>query len=257
MKMHEQMHEQFLAWKRTVERVTLHTAWPVPIELNVAYLRSRLVVLECFVHVYNASDVLVTDPLVPWADLPRLDILFSQVVPDIATTYSPECSEAARLRYVLDRLRETVLHEFDEFWLVDGQAVTSPHEMSRLAFLSMPSVKHDEISTWRAAITRVSLHPASRMHVDLGVEEDLQGRVTISCIARPSDSKLTMAVCHVMLARADTGHMQQLWVLARHTVQGLLDKCLIVDDIPLGHETMAILDQGVDPVEGAVARAGA
>jgi hypothetical protein len=179
------------------------------------------------------------------------------MVPDIATTDLLDGPEAARLRYVLARLRETVLHEFDEFWLVDGQAVTSPHEMSRLAFLPMPSVKRDEISTWRAAIARVSLHPASRMHVDLGAEEDLQGRVTISCIVRPSDSKLPIAFCHAVFARDATGHMQQLWGIARHAVQGLLDECLIVDGIPLGHETTTILDQGGDPVEGAVARAGA
>jgi hypothetical protein len=223
--------EAFQAWRRSIARVTLHPAWPVPLELSVVCLRSLSIELQCIVHAYNASDVLVDLPLVPWADLPIMHIMFSQIVPNIVPLDTP-VYEVARLRHVCARIHETMLHELDEFLLVDGRVAAPPHEAQRPALVSMPSVEHDEISTWRAAIARVSLHPASRLQVDLGVDENLRGPPTINCTVRPLDPNLTGTVRNTVDARVNTLHAQQLLALVRRSVQLLLDECLIVDGIP-------------------------
>ncbi len=222
--------ETFQVWRRSAARVTLHPAWPVTIKLDVRRSHGD-VVLQCIVHAYNASDVLVLDPLVSWADLPMMDVMFSQRVPEIDALDTLDC-EVARLRYVRTCIHEAALHELDEFLLVDGRVAAPPHETLRPTFAPMPSVKYgeyDEISTWRAAIARVSLHPAFRLQVDLGVEEDLQGRATISCAVRHSDPGLAATVRCTASARENISHVQQLLLLVRHTVQRLLDECLIVD----------------------------
>jgi hypothetical protein len=224
--------ETFQAWRRSAARVALNPAWPVPIELNVVSL-GWTIVLQCIVHAYNASDVLEPEPLVPWADLPMTDFGFSQTVPDI---YAPDASDcdAARLRHVLERVREAAMHEFDEFLLVDGRVAAPPHETLRPAVVPMLSVKNAEISTWCSAIARISLHPAFRMQVDLVLEENPQGCTTISCAVRHSDPGLAATVRCTASARDNAGHMQQLLVLVRHTARRLLDGCLIVDGIPRG-----------------------
>jgi hypothetical protein len=223
--------ETFQAWRRSAARVTLQPAWPVPIgaERGLPGIDARRVAM----HAYNASDVLALDlPLVPWADLPMINVMFSQTVPDIDALDMPDC-EAARLRHVLNRIRETALHELDEFLLVDGRVAALPHETLRPTFVPMLSVKYDEISTWRAAIACVSLHPAFRLQVDLGVEEDLRGRATISCAVRHSDPGLAATVRYTASARENANHVQQLLALVRHAVLRLLNECLIVDGIPV------------------------
>lgn len=232
-----QTDETFQVWRRSAARVTLHPAWPVPIELDVHRSQGD-VVLQCIVHAYNASDVLVPDPLVPWADLPMMDVMFSQRVPAIDALDTPDC-EGARLQYVRTRIREAALHELDEFLLVDGRVAAPPHE-------TLLAVKYDEISTWSAAIALVSLHPAFRLQVDLGVEEDLQGRATISCAVRHSDPSLAATVRYTASARGNVSHVQQLLLLIRHTVQRLLDECLIVDEACIG-ETQCVTSSRDEP----------
>jgi hypothetical protein len=233
--MTDKAFQAFQAWKRSAARVTLHPAWPIPIELNVVRMGLMHVMLQCIVHAYNASDVLVDLPLVPWTNLPMIDILFSQTVPDIDTLDTPVC-EVARLRHVRERLHKAALHELDEFLLVDGCVAASPHEISQPASLPTPPVKppvkSDEISTWRAAIARISLHPASRLQIDLDADENLWRCPTISCTVRSLGSNLTETVRNTADARVNTLHVQQLLALVRHSVQRLLDECLIVDGIP-------------------------
>jgi hypothetical protein len=221
--------ETFQAWQRSAARVTLHPAWPVPITLNVVSLGSVIVELQCIVHAYNASDVLVDLPLVPWKDLPMMDVRFSQVSPIIEALDRFDC-EVARLQYVRTRIHQAVLHELDEFLLVDGHVAASPHE-PRPAFMPMPSVKYGEISTWHVAIARISLHPAFGLQLDLGVEEDLQGRAMLSCTVRHSDPGLAVAVRNTASARENACYVQQLLALVQHAVQRLLDECLLVDGI--------------------------
>jgi hypothetical protein len=218
-----------------------YEAWPVPIELSVVGLRSLSVELQCIVHAYNASAVLVDLPLVPWADLPMMHIVFSQIVPNIVPLDTP-VYEVARLQHVRARIHETTLHELDEFLLVDGRVAASPHEARLPALMSMPSVEHDAISTWRTAITRVSLHPASRLQVDLGVDENLRGPPTINCTVRALDPNLMGTVRNTVDAGVNTLHTQQLLTLVRHSVQLLLDECLIVDGIPASQ--ISALTQG-------------
>jgi hypothetical protein len=52
--------------------------------------------------------VLVDLPLVPWADLPMMHIMFSQRAPNIAPLDTP-VYEVARLRHVCARNHETML----------------------------------------------------------------------------------------------------------------------------------------------------
>jgi hypothetical protein len=221
--------EVFQAWRQSAARVALHPAWPVPIELSVACRRSSSVVLQCVVHAYDASDVLADLPLVPWADLPMMHIAFSQIVPDIDDT--PAC-EGARIQHIRTRVHETVLHELDEFLLVDGHVAASPHKTTRPTFVSTLS-NPDEISTWRAAIARISLHPAFRLQVGLGVNKYPGECPTISCTVRTLDPNLEITVRNTADARVNTLHVQQLLALVRHSVQRLLDECLIVDGIPV------------------------
>jgi hypothetical protein len=231
----------FQAWRRSAARVTLHPAWPVPLELIVVCQRSLSIELQCIVHAYNASDVLVDLPLVPWADLPMMHIMFSQSVPNIVPLDTP-VYEVARLRHVRARIHETMLHELDEFLLVDGRVAASPHERPQPPPAPILSAKFDEISAWRAAIARVSLHPASRLQVDLGVDENLRGPPTLNCTARPLDPNLTGTVRNTVDAGVNTLHAHQLLTLVRHSVQLLLDECLIVDGIPASQ--IATLTQG-------------
>ena len=218
----------FQAWRQSAARVSLHPAWPVPIELNVLSLGWGPIELQCIVQAYNALDVFVEQPLMPWTDLPTINVMLSQTVPDIPALETLT-HEVARLRYIRARLHETALHELNEFLLVDGRVAVPPHEVKQAAFEPMPLVRHDEISTWRSAITRVSLHPAFRMQIELGADVDQQGLATISCDARHSDPNLAATVRYTATSREHNNHVQQLLALVRHTTRCLLDECLIVD----------------------------
>jgi hypothetical protein len=161
-----------------------------------------------------------------------MHIAFSQIVPDIEALDTPAC-EGARMQYIRTRVHETVLHELDEFLLVDGHVGASPHETTRSAFVSTLSNNPDEISTWHAAIARISLHPAFRLQVGLGVDENPGECPTISCTVRTLDPNLAITVHNTADARVNTLHVQQLLTLVRHSVQRLLDECLIVDGVPV------------------------
>ncbi len=210
-------------WRRSAARVTLHSAWPVSIELDVTPLRGMGVALRCIVNTYNASDVLEHDPLVSWEDLPMTNIMFEQLAPDMYSLDTPEC-EFFRLQYIRTRLLETALHELDEFLLVDGHVAASPHDVRRLAY--------DEVSTWQASAARVSLHPAFRLHVILAVQEDVRGGPLLGCAVRHSNPDLAVTVSYKASAYENANHVQQLLRIVRYTVTRLLDECLCIDGIP-------------------------
>jgi hypothetical protein len=132
------------------------------------------------------------------------------------------------------RLHEAALHELDEFLLVDGRVAASPHALLRPTFVPMLSIELDKISTWCTAITRITLHPAFRLQVDLNVEEDLRGHTTIHCAVRHADPDLAATVSNSASARENSCHVQQLLALVRHSVQRLLDECLILDGTTAG-----------------------
>lgn len=219
------------AWRRSAARVTLHPAWPVPIDLEVAISRGS-VILHCVVHAHDASYVIAEGPpLAPLSDVPMTCVMFSQMVPNTDASSAPD-GESARIGHVLDRIREAMLHELDEFLLVDGRAASSPHDPLRRTFALAPPARHDEASTWRAAITRVSLHPAFGLQVDLGVEEDPQGSATISCAVRHSDPRLadrSATIRRAASARDDDGRVRQLLATVRMAAQRLLNDCLVID----------------------------
>lgn len=218
--------ETLAAWRRSVARVTLHPAWPIPIELSVTSHSRGSAQVQCVVHARDASLVLVDLPLplAPWANLPTICVLFSREAPDVDASDAPDCEEA-RMRHVRERVREAVLHEIDEFLLVDGRIAASPHEMTRPVFAPMPVVRYDEISTWLAAIARVSLHPASRLQVELGVDADLWGHATIRCAVRGSDPALAATDA---LPAQNGDHVDRLLALVRRTALRLLDECMFM-----------------------------
>jgi hypothetical protein len=165
------------------------------------------------------------------SDLPMMDIMFSRRILDIDASGEP-VSAATRLRHVLDLIRASMLHELDEFLLVDGHVATSPHGTLRTTLEHVPSMRHAGTSTWEDAIARVSLHRAFGIQVDLGVVEDLQGSATISCTVRnysPGLAYRSATICRVLTAQANDDRVQRLLTIVRGAAMRLLDDCLIID----------------------------
>lgn len=214
-------------WQQTIARVALHPSWPLRINVFVASLGDSLS-LQCVVHTYDAQDR--ENPL---ADLDMLDICFSWFVPENDLLWHAH----DRLRFVLNCLRQTALHELDEFLLVDGSVGQSPHSTVQRCFPSKCTAECDGIEAWQAAVGRVSLHPAWQLLLDLRVASvDLKGAPIITCVLRqPKSSKdatstVLTALSRTMAVKCDD-RVQQLLALVKCTVQCLLDCCLLVDGI--------------------------